>query len=169
MYGLFCYAITERNASHKHQEMVATQGKRLDMNDFCHDNSPYLSNYIRPRLLGTLELSSKSSPSIEATPDNAVQSTLFVGGDKDTEIIINEFGSSVDIIQRGDVSVRGEDFEMRDRDLVAPSGEELNRKQKGKEIVLNIDLSDIKDSYSDLEDMNFDMVFDVAGPIASEA
>jgi len=108
--------------------MVATQGKRLDMNDFYHDNSPYLSNYVRPRLLGTLELPSESSPSMEVTPDDAMQLAPFVGGEGDTKIIINEFGSNVDIVQRGDVSVRREDFEMRDRDPVAPSAEESSRK-----------------------------------------
>jgi len=149
--------------------MVATQGKRLDMNDFYQDNSPYLSNYVRPQLLGTLELPSESSPSMEATLDDAVQSAPFVGGDGDTKIIINAFGSNMDIVQRGNVSVRGEDFEMCDQDPIAPFGEESSRKWKGKEIIPNIDLNDIEDSYSDLEDMNFDKVFDVAGPIANEA
>jgi len=146
MYGLYFYALTERHSSQKYREMVAMHGKRLDINDFCHGNLPYLSNYVHPRLLGTAELHFDSSPSRSDIPNDVVQSAPFVGENGETLIIINEFGYNDNIVQRSDVSIHGEDFQVLKQDSVTPSGEGLSRKQKGKdtanEIIPNIDLND---------------------------
>jgi hypothetical protein len=42
--------------------MVTKYGKSLDINDFCHENSPYKPGYERPLNLATPELNSDSTP-----------------------------------------------------------------------------------------------------------
>ena len=61
--------------------MVAKHSKRLDTNDLYHNNSPYLSNYISPRLLGTPELNFNSSLLRAENQDDPVTPTPFVGED----------------------------------------------------------------------------------------
>ena len=68
MYGLHFYSIAKRHDINKHREMEK-HSDFCDMNDFMHDNSPYLVNYVRPLLMGTLEVTSESSPSKEAVAE----------------------------------------------------------------------------------------------------
>ena len=68
MYGLHFYGLVERHSSDKFQEMGSYHEDRTNLRDFCHDNLPYLGTYIRPRLMGTPDLNSKSTPFEENNP-----------------------------------------------------------------------------------------------------
>ena len=68
MYGLHFYGIAERHDFDKHR-MLEKHGDLCDMNDFMHDKSPYLANYVRPLLMGTPEVTSKSSLLKEAAAE----------------------------------------------------------------------------------------------------
>ena len=72
MYGLHFYGIAEKHDIEKHREMEKF-GALCDMNDFLHDNSPYLVNYVWPLLMETLEVTSKSSPLKEALTEYPIE------------------------------------------------------------------------------------------------
>ena len=78
MYGLHFYDIAERHNIDKHWEMEK-HGDFCDMNDFMHDNSPYLVNYVRLLLMGTPEVTSKSSPSKEVAAESTMEHMETVG------------------------------------------------------------------------------------------
>ena len=174
MYGLHFYGIAERHDIDKHRVMEK-HGDLCDMNDFMHDNSPYLANYVRPLLMGTPEVASDPSPSREATVDSSMEHMQNAGERGGSLLGFDEFGSNVTLVLGGGLRVTEKDFAeqqspARETAVAGDNGNagvpmskspEQKRKFKGKEIVMEsgnilFDLSDMSDSYSDMKIPPFD-------------
>ena len=176
MYGLHFYGITEKHNTEKHWKMEK-YGALCDMNDFLHDNSPYLANYVRPLLMGTPEVTSESSPSKEAATEHPIEHPETVGNQGGSMLGVDEFGSNDALVRGGFFGLTTEDFRKQHcpdeetpgagddkADNVPHSNSpEQMRKFNGKEIVMEsgdvlLDLSDMSDSYSDMQNPPFDEV-----------
>ena len=174
MYGLHFYSITERHNIDKHR-MLEKHGDLYDMNDFMHDKSPYLTNYVRPLLMGTPEVTLESSPSKEATVEPTTEHMETAGKQGGSILGFDEFSSNETLISGVGLRLTREDFAEQQSPVhqpaVAPAEVDAGvpqsnspvqkRKFKGKEIMMEsgdvlLDLSDMSNSYSDMPNPPFD-------------
>ena len=148
--------------------MEKYHGERTDIRDFCHDNSPYMSDYVRPKNVELPELNSLSKPSDDENVNRVVEDQA-VNADPEAAIEgINEFETNADVVQGTDLQVFAEDFETFDRSLRSPDvqpdvgnvASERKDKEPVKESYIppNVyihNLSDDSDSYSDLVGIDY--------------
>ena len=97
MYGLHFYSIAERHDIDKHR-MLKKHSDLCDMNDFMHDKSPYLANYVRPLFMGTPEVTSELSPSKEAAAEHTTEHMETAGKQCGSVVGFDEFGLNKTLI-----------------------------------------------------------------------
>ena len=174
MYGLHFYGIAERHDIDKHQELEK-HSDLCDMNDFMHNKSPYLVNYVLPLFMGTPEVTLESSPSKEAAAEPTTEHMETVGEQGSSLLDFDEFGSNETLVSGAGLRLTKEDFAEQQSPVQEPpvahdevdagvpqsNSPKQKRKFKGKEIVMEsgdilFDLCDMSDSYSDMQNRPFD-------------
>ena len=155
--------------------MLEKHGDLCDMNDFMHDKSPYLANYVRPLLMGTPEVTSESSPSKEVAVEPTTEHMESAGEQGRSVLGFDEFGSNETLISGVGLRLTREDFAKQqslvhqptvasaevDAGVSQSNSPVQKRKFKEKEIMMEsgdvlLDLSDMFDSYSDMPNPPFD-------------
>ena len=167
MTGVYCYAIVDRHSRETLREMVKF-AERADVNDFSHDNSPYLGNYVRPRLLASPDLSSESSPSRRENVEQPTRPSPTAVEEEESTLNIDEFGSNVgvglamaDLLPVAPETIVEEPTRPHIKELEAKRRKE--KEPAAEPSYFDVDLSDYEDDYSDLDGNEFD------GPFPDEA